>query len=219
MQWVLVHGHLRKKPLFLRNTLWTETLSGTGIQLIQRCHIVMPKQALKNTTVSHTTSHVAKETSESKRRCVSSETSACDLFIDWHPWVHAPHAQTPATPAWNKQLETNSRNHMRRHATQRQIPPRKTAVGQLRFGNKIENPILRSTRATIMILLGVFVEHHADLLCKTWYKNWRLDTHRRCRCDKRSKIRSTTTDPPRPNTDALPWTHTPNHWQFSRCVK
>ena len=167
----------------------------------------------KNTTVSHT-SHVAKETSESKRRCVSSETSACDQNIDWHPWLHAPHAQTPTTHAWNKQPETNAKNDTRRHAMQRQIPPRKTTVGQLRFGNKIENSILRATRAKIMIILGAFVEHHADLLGKTRYKNWRLDTHRRCRCDKRSKIRSTTRDPPRPNTGALPWTQTPNHYNF-----
>ena len=43
---------------------------------------------------------------------------------------------------------------MRRRAMHRQIPPRKTAVGQLRFGNKFENPILRATRAKIMIILG-----------------------------------------------------------------
>ena len=47
---------------------------------------------------------------------------------------------------------------------------------------------------------GCVVDHHADLLGKTWYKNWRLDPHRRYRCDKRSEIKSATTDPPPPST-------------------
>ena len=52
---------------------------------------------------------------------------------------------------------------MRRHAMHRQIRPRKTAVGQLRFGNKIENPILRATRAKIMIILGAL--WNTTLIC------------------------------------------------------
>ena len=106
-----------------------------------------------NTTISHT-SHVAKETSESKRRCVSSETSASDLYIDWHPWLHAHHTKTHATQAWkkttrNKRKERNATT--RRH---RQIWPRKTAVRQLRFGNKIEIPEFRAPRAWIISILG-----------------------------------------------------------------
>ena len=154
MQWVLVHGHIREKQLFLRNTLWSETLSGTGIQLTQRCHIATPTTSTqKHNCLAHLACFEGK---------LRKQTEMCFIrnIISLWPeqrlqrWLHAPHAQTPATHAWNKQLETNARNEMRRHAMQRQIPPRKTAVGQLRFGNKIENPFRPATRAWIITILG-----------------------------------------------------------------
>ena len=203
-----------------RNAFWHSINSRLSLGDSQNKH--------SNTTVSHT-SHVAKETSESKRRCDSSETSASDLYIDWHPWLRAPHKNTCDTNV--KQLETNARNDMRRLAMHRQIRPRKTAVGQLRFGNKLENPILRATRAKIMIILGALWNTALICLAKhgTRIDVWILIADANVTNARKSNLQREIHLGQ--NTDAL---HEPRHrtmiisfknssethcWQFSICVK
>ena len=107
------------------------------------------------TTVSHT-SHVTKEASESKRRCVSSETSSpCDLNNDYnagfthHTRKHLRYKreannskQTQGTTCDDAQCNVKSRRE------------KLLSVNSDLEKKKLENPVLRATHAKIMIILG-----------------------------------------------------------------
>ena len=125
---------------------WNLNELPSGIQLIQRCHVVIP-----DTSVKQTTRNKRKERHATTRNATSNpaKKNCCR-----------------STQIWKQNWESFS--------------SRDTCLNHCHT--------------------GCVVEHRADLLGKTWYKNWRLDPHRRCRCDKRWEIKSATRDPPPPNT-------------------
>ena len=167
-----------------------------------------------NTTVSHT-SHVAKETSESKRRCVSSETSASNLYIDWHPWLHAPHKNT---------CDTNVKKNLKQTQgttcddTQCTVKSRQEKL--LSFNSDLE------TKLRIL-----YFARHVPKSWSYWVRYgtprwlaWQAmvqeltsgysspmpmwQTVRNQICNDRSTSAK--------HTNALPWTHTPNNDNFMK---
>ena len=185
-----------------RNAFWHSIKSRLSHNDSQNKH--------SNTTVSHT-SHVAKGASESKRRCLSSKTSASDLCIDWHPWLHAPHTHTHETQAWKN-------NSKQTHGT---------TCDDAQCIVKSRQEKLLSVNSHLETKLRIlFVAQHVPESLPYWVRYgpprwfaWQTmvqelaagpstplpmwQTVRNQICNERSTSAK--------HTDALPWTHTPNN--------
>ena len=224
-----------QEPHMCQETRWRKTkthptrATPSGIQLIQGCHLVIPKTSTQ-TQLSRTPRMLRK-----KPQKVSGDVFHQKHQLLTYPSTDIPgfthHTKTHATQTWKKTW--NKRKE--RHATTRNAPSnpakknccRSTQIWKQNWESCTSRDSCQNHDHT-----GCVVEHRADLLGKTWYKNWRLDTHRRYQCDKRSEIKSATRDPPPPSTQThfhelihrttiVSWKNNSSgtHWKFSMCVK
>ena len=150
-----------QRPHMCQETRWRKTKTHptrampSGIQLSQGCHTMIPKTSTQ-TQLSRTPRMLRKEPQKVSGDVFHQKHQLLTFASTGIPgFTHHTHTHTYTwDTSVKKQLETNARKDMRRRAMHRQIPPRKAAVGQLTFGNKIENPFRRATRAWIITILG-----------------------------------------------------------------